>query len=153
MELAESGTLFSYQNKNRVMGEAESFKFFSQTLSAIRYLHSQDIMHRDIKVNHTLLSLKIFFLIALSMLKFVIWVGLLTRYIWREKLSAGLMNTWPLKWCWKKSTTQQSIFGRWESYSMSSCMATPHFLQETSNKWKRRLGKVLMSLAIISQKI
>jgi serine/threonine protein kinase len=50
MELAENGTLFAYQNKHRVISEAESFKFFSQTLSAIRYLHSRDMMHRDIKV-------------------------------------------------------------------------------------------------------
>ena len=50
MELAENGTLFTYQNKHCMISEAESFKFFSQTLSAIRYMHSRDMMHRDIKV-------------------------------------------------------------------------------------------------------
>jgi serine/threonine protein kinase len=50
MELAENGTLFSYQNKHHLVNEAEAFKFFSQTLSAIRYMHSKDVMHRDIKV-------------------------------------------------------------------------------------------------------
>jgi len=51
MELAENGTLFVYQNKNHAINEAEAFKFFSQTLSAIRYMHAHDIMHRDIKVS------------------------------------------------------------------------------------------------------
>jgi serine/threonine protein kinase len=50
MELAENGTLFAYQSKNVAITEAEVFKFFSQTLSAIRYMHANDIMHRDIKV-------------------------------------------------------------------------------------------------------
>jgi serine/threonine protein kinase len=50
MELAENGTLFAYQSKNIRITEAEVFKFFSQTLSAIRYMHANDIMHRDIKV-------------------------------------------------------------------------------------------------------
>jgi serine/threonine protein kinase len=55
MELAENGTLFAYQNKHRVISEAETFKFFSQTLSAIKYLHSHDMMHRDIKVTSGLI--------------------------------------------------------------------------------------------------
>lgn len=50
MELAENGTLFAYQSKNPAISQAEVFKFFSQTLSAIRYMHTKDIMHRDIKV-------------------------------------------------------------------------------------------------------
>lgn len=51
MELAENGTLFAYQNKHPTISEAEVFKFFSQTLNAVRYLHEKDIMHRDLKVN------------------------------------------------------------------------------------------------------
>ena len=52
MELAEGGTLFAYQNKHRAISEPEAFRFFSQTLSAVRHMHSKDVMHRDLKVNH-----------------------------------------------------------------------------------------------------
>jgi serine/threonine protein kinase len=61
MELAENGTLFSYQNKQQRIGEAEAFKFFSQTLSAIQYMHNRDMMHRDIKVTSHSLSPKTFY--------------------------------------------------------------------------------------------
>jgi serine/threonine protein kinase len=60
MELAENGTLFAYQNKNQAISEAETFKFFSQTLSAIKYMHANDIMHRDLKVHPFLFSPKIY---------------------------------------------------------------------------------------------
>ena len=61
MELAENGTLFSYQGKQRTVSEAEAFKFFSQTLSAIQYMHANDVMHRDIKVHFELFSPKTYF--------------------------------------------------------------------------------------------
>ena len=61
MEIAENGTLFGYQNKHRIINEAEAYKFFSQTLSAINFIHSNDIMHRDLKVNYALFSLKIYY--------------------------------------------------------------------------------------------
>jgi serine/threonine protein kinase len=60
MELAENGTLFAYQNKNQAISEAETFKFFSQTLSAIKYMHANDIMHHNLKVHPSLFSPKIF---------------------------------------------------------------------------------------------
>lgn len=50
LELAQNGNLFNYQNKNKKLSETEAVKFFSQTLNAIEYMHSLNIMHRDLKV-------------------------------------------------------------------------------------------------------
>jgi serine/threonine protein kinase len=50
MEYAEMGNLFYFQNTKNIFNEAEAFKFFCQTLSAVHYLHINDIIHRDLKV-------------------------------------------------------------------------------------------------------
>jgi len=50
MEYAEQGNLFYHQNTKTVFTEAEAFKFFTQTLQGVQYLHKHDIIHRDLKV-------------------------------------------------------------------------------------------------------
>lgn len=49
MEYAEKGNLFYYQNQKRAFNEEEASVFFSQTLSAVEYLHSLNYVHRDLK--------------------------------------------------------------------------------------------------------
>lgn len=56
MEYAERGNLFYYQNKKRVFSEEEAAVFFTQTLSAVSYLHALDMLHRDLKPENLLLD-------------------------------------------------------------------------------------------------
>ena len=50
LEYAEQGNLFYYQNSKQVFTEPEAAIFFSQTAIAVEYLHSLNIIHRDLKV-------------------------------------------------------------------------------------------------------
>ena len=50
MEYIEGGNLFHYQNQHKTFREEKAAIFFGQTLSALEYLHSLDLMHRDLKV-------------------------------------------------------------------------------------------------------
>lgn len=44
------GNLFYFQNTKNIFTEIEAYKYFVQTLSAIRYMHANDVIHRDLKV-------------------------------------------------------------------------------------------------------
>ena len=60
MEYVKGGNLFYYQNEHKRFSEERSAIFFYQTLSALEYLHSVDLLHRDLKVFLHLFSLRIF---------------------------------------------------------------------------------------------
>ena len=55
MEYANSGSLYRYIRTKQCLTEEESFKFFSQIINAIYFLHKNDFIHRDIKPENILI--------------------------------------------------------------------------------------------------
>ena len=53
LEYAKHGNLFYYLHKYKRFSEIEAFKFFFQTLKAIKYMHDRNLVHRDLKVLST----------------------------------------------------------------------------------------------------
>eukprot|EP00316_Scyphosphaera_apsteinii_P021094 CAMPEP_0119314826 /NCGR_PEP_ID=MMETSP1333-20130426/34050_1 /TAXON_ID=418940 /ORGANISM="Scyphosphaera apsteinii, Strain RCC1455" /LENGTH=371 /DNA_ID=CAMNT_0007320025 /DNA_START=64 /DNA_END=1179 /DNA_ORIENTATION=+ len=56
MELASHGELFSRVISNGSLDEREARGFFRQIMLAVEYLHSQGIVHRDLKLENVLLN-------------------------------------------------------------------------------------------------
>lgn len=56
MEFMEGGELLDLIRKRKVFPEREACKIFFQTISALAYLHSIGIIHRDIKPDNLLLN-------------------------------------------------------------------------------------------------
>ena len=55
MEYAKGGSLFYFLRDNDYLSEKESFKYFSQIINAVYFLHKNDLIHRDIKPENILL--------------------------------------------------------------------------------------------------
>ena len=56
MEYCEGKDLLDYILTKNKLSEEESLKFFQQLINALFYLHSQNIAHRDIKIDNMLLD-------------------------------------------------------------------------------------------------
>ena len=56
MEYCEGKDLMDYILRKTRLSELESLKFFQQLINALFYLHSQNISHRDVKIDNMLLD-------------------------------------------------------------------------------------------------
>lgn len=56
MEYADSGTLFHLIRQKGGLNEAEAFKYFIQSASAVAFLHENGYAHRDVKPENLLLT-------------------------------------------------------------------------------------------------
>ena len=55
-DLAESGDLLEFIRKNGAVAEAQAKRLFKQLVLGISYVHSQDVVHRDLKCENLLLD-------------------------------------------------------------------------------------------------
>lgn len=58
MEFAENGTILDLLRSVKNLCECDARKYFLQLMSALTYLHSKDIAHRDLKLENLLLDTK-----------------------------------------------------------------------------------------------
>ena len=48
MQLAQGGELFSYLKEKKILPEAEAKRIFKQVHDAVKYIHSRNVIHRDL---------------------------------------------------------------------------------------------------------
>uniref|UniRef100_A0A1A9Z4D6 Protein kinase domain-containing protein n=1 Tax=Glossina pallidipes TaxID=7398 RepID=A0A1A9Z4D6_GLOPL len=56
MQLAENGTLLDYVRDKKYLDEPQAKNLFKQLISAVEYIHSKGVVHRDIKCENLLLD-------------------------------------------------------------------------------------------------
>ena len=57
MEYISGGTLQSFIKKRRKLNEKTAKIFYKQIIESIKYIHSKNIVHRDIKLENILIDL------------------------------------------------------------------------------------------------
>ena len=56
MEYLEGGELLRYLNEKKLLSEEEAKHFFLQIISAVSYVHKEQLIHRDLKLENLLLT-------------------------------------------------------------------------------------------------
>jgi serine/threonine protein kinase len=56
MDYVNAGTLFSVIKKNKFLPEKKAFKYFIQVVSAVYFLHMNNLVHRDLKPENILVD-------------------------------------------------------------------------------------------------
>lgn len=54
MQYARGGELGNYLRRKQILSEWESRRIFKQLHEAVRYIHSRNVVHRDLKPNNIL---------------------------------------------------------------------------------------------------
>lgn len=130
LEFMEGGALTDVIDNNPVISEDQIATICNETCKGLAHLHSQDIIHRDIKSDNVLLDRMGNVKISKSILRLRIRSSLIPPQL----ISAFAPSSrnprtnappwwahptgWLPRWSSRKSTAPKSTFGRWESWPL-----------------------------------